>query len=241
MKYVVGAWLLVFRFLAGVTFYLLHMRKSEGKLVAVESWFNFGVIEPGVIVKHKFILKNIGWEAVKIINIAPSCGCTTAGVTKYLLNPGDTCQLVVRMNSEGKADGQVFKSVTVTSNSRVYPALNLTFGGEISMPQNKHIGTKVSPRGIFSDSCAKCHSEVGSGLLGMRLFKADCGMCHAEGGDALPVCDLWRKAQTRESLVSLISDGKAETNMPGFAHRSGGPLRDEQITSLADYVVRSAK
>jgi hypothetical protein len=34
-----------------------------------------------------------------------------------------------------------------------------------------------------------------------------------------------------------INEGKEGTLMPGFARMHGGPLSDEQITSLVDYVV----
>jgi mono/diheme cytochrome c family protein len=37
---------------------------------------------------------------------------------------------------------------------------------------------------------------------------------------------------------AMITFGKPQTMMPGFARSQGGPLSDEQITSLASYLNR---
>lgn len=35
----------------------------------------------------------------------------------------------------------------------------------------------------------------------------------------------------------MITEGRAQTLMPAFARAHGGPLSDEQITSLVDYLL----
>jgi len=46
-----------------------------------------------------------------------------------------------------------------------------------------------------------------------------------------------KKAMPREHWLRLIAHGKPGTLMPGFSVMEGGPLSEEQIRALAEFLV----
>lgn len=64
-------------------------------------------------------LKNVGSETLKITNVKPTCGCTTAPLDKDELAPGESAKLDVSLRvSHG---GKVSKSIRVSSNDSQQP------------------------------------------------------------------------------------------------------------------------
>jgi mono/diheme cytochrome c family protein len=97
------------------------------------------------------------------------------------------------------------------------------------------------PLVLFKGDCKSCHVDRGVGKFGEELFIADCGMCHglqAEGGVApsligFDMSDESQKAYARD----VIANGAAmNPTMPPFGKAKGGPLSDEQIDSLVNYL-----
>lgn len=214
------------------------IKKSNSVLKCNEATYHFGSIEPGQIVRHSFILENGGSEPIFIDNITASCGCTLVASGKKSLQQGDTTHVDVIMNTAGKSEGPIIRSIAVTSNSRKAPNLQLLLEGSIVMPERKHTVAPMNVAQIFKGSCANCHALRGQGELGLYLFRSDCAMCHHSGGDALPPEALSVRSPTRESLTKTITLGKDRSNMPAFGKSFGGPLDSEQIATLADYIIR---
>ncbi len=65
--------------------------------------------------KAEIKLKNEGNELLKIAEVKPSCGCTTAPLDKTELEPGDVATLSVTFNVSSST-GTVSKSIAITSN-----------------------------------------------------------------------------------------------------------------------------
>lgn len=62
----------------------------------------------------KVQIKNAGTETLKILNVKPGCGCTTAPLDKTELGPGEIATMDVTLRlSDG---GQVSKSIRIQSN-----------------------------------------------------------------------------------------------------------------------------
>ncbi|HOK13562.1 MAG TPA: DUF1573 domain-containing protein [Candidatus Kapabacteria bacterium] len=61
------------------------------------------------------IIKNAGTEKLVIKEVKPTCGCTTAPLDKYELEPGETTKMKVTLNL-GSSSGKVHKTIRVTSN-----------------------------------------------------------------------------------------------------------------------------
>lgn len=70
-----------------------------------------------------------------------------------------------------------------------------------------------------------------------RLYARHCAGCHgADGklGPAPPLNDpLFLTIVPDDELLMTVAVGRRGTPMPAFAHRSGGPLTDEQVQILA--------
>jgi mono/diheme cytochrome c family protein len=69
------------------------------------------------------------------------------------------------------------------------------------------------------------------------LYQHNCAGCHGRDGQfgpAPPLNDpIFLAIVPDDELMRVITEGRAETPMPPFARRHGGPLSEEQIHSLA--------
>lgn len=77
---------------------------------------DFGVINEGDRVETIFKFKNEGDSELLIINAEGSCGCTIPEYPKTPIKPGETAEMKVSFDSNGKP-GQQQKTVTVTTNT----------------------------------------------------------------------------------------------------------------------------
>lgn len=77
---------------------------------------DFGTINEGDVVEHKFAFKNTGKSPLVITNAKGSCGCTVPEWPKEPIAPGATGEMLVKFNSKGKPNKQQ-KTVTITANT----------------------------------------------------------------------------------------------------------------------------
>jgi hypothetical protein len=82
---------------------------------------DWGNVPPGVLEKVVKIT-NTGTDTLKISEVKPSCGCTTAPLDKKVLLPGDTASVKVSVDVKNSS-GSVHKNLTVFSNDSTNPAL----------------------------------------------------------------------------------------------------------------------
>ena len=82
-----------------------------------ETEVDFGSINEGEIVEHTFKFKNVGNEDLIITNVQTSCGCTASNWPRNAISPGETSELLVSFNSQGKK-GLNTKEITVIGNTR---------------------------------------------------------------------------------------------------------------------------
>ncbi len=112
---------------------LVEVNSAGGGVLTAEPLvYEFGLIEPGVQQKGKFVLKNIGKETLEIIPPPRSgCGCTVVKLENYKLAPDETVELDFVYNP-GNAPGKVSKNVWVDVKAPSKPkTLTLTFTAEI--------------------------------------------------------------------------------------------------------------
>ena len=79
--------------------------------------WNFGELEEGTTVDHKFEFTNTGDAPLEITNTEATCGCTKPLYPFIPIMPGETSYISVRYNSTGKFGTQKPK-VTVYANTR---------------------------------------------------------------------------------------------------------------------------
>jgi len=81
-----------------------------------ETSFDFGTIEGGTAVEHKFMFTNTGEAPLVIVDAKSSCGCTVPEKPDGPIAPGETGELLVKFNGSGK--NQVSKTITITANTQ---------------------------------------------------------------------------------------------------------------------------
>ncbi|MBP2832283.1 DUF1573 domain-containing protein [Aquimarina sp. U1-2] len=81
-----------------------------------ETEHDFGTINEGDVVEHKFTFTNTGKAPLVIVNAKGSCGCTVPEWTKEPIAPGASGEMLVKFNSNGKPNQQT-KQVTITTNT----------------------------------------------------------------------------------------------------------------------------
>jgi len=113
-----------------LAFTTINAQTKGPKIVPSENDFNFGDINEGEIVAHNFKIFNKGDEALTIIDVKASCGCTAVQPEKRELKPGESTSIKVEFNSIGRI-GKQNKTVYVTSNDKQNPQLRLVFTANI--------------------------------------------------------------------------------------------------------------
>ncbi|TPN85392.1 DUF1573 domain-containing protein [Aquimarina algicola] len=81
-----------------------------------ETEHDFGNINEGDVVEHKFAFTNTGKAPLVIVSAKGSCGCTVPEWPKQPIAPGATGEMLVKFNSSGKPNQQI-KQVTITANT----------------------------------------------------------------------------------------------------------------------------
>jgi cytochrome c553 len=204
-----------------------------------EEVYDFKDIELGTIVEHTFIIHNIGGDTLIIIEAHPSCGCTAAVMDNKKIGAGNSAHLKVKFDSNNKGEGPIVKLITITSNSHDQAEKVIRITGRIVKSKTAHKMQAMHLDGIFAGDCAKCHVDKGKGELGARLYDQDCAICHGLKSDGKPGPELSSDAMmkhTSKEWQKIIANGTPHTDMPGFALKNKGPLGDEEIASLVEYM-----
>src|SRR4051812_30020090 len=64
-----------------------------------EKAHNFGPVPRGAKVKHDFVLTNRLAEPITILNLRPSCGCTSGKASASTVNPGEQAVVEAQMDT----------------------------------------------------------------------------------------------------------------------------------------------
>jgi hypothetical protein len=100
------------------------------KISVLQPDHDFGDIKQGDKVSHNFTLTNSGGDLLKITDVRGSCGCTAAVPEKNELKPGESTQIKVEFNSQGRKGKQV-KYVYIKTNDKENPELKLKISGNV--------------------------------------------------------------------------------------------------------------
>src|SRR5690606_31163244 len=93
-------------------FYLLVLTtgivlaQSSPKIIVQPTEYDFGDIKQGTIAKKTFTIMNDGTDVLQITQVRASCGCTAVKPGKTELQPGESTELNVEFNSEGRIGKQ---------------------------------------------------------------------------------------------------------------------------------------
>lgn len=194
---------------------------------------------------YSFTLTNVSQTNVTINWVRPSCGCTVAKLpsTPWKLQPGEGGHIDFNLDIRGKS-GTLAKYVSIdTSHGQKLLLLKAVIPQRAVNPamdsRMKNMQLAMTDRQVvFRGDCASCHATPTVGKKGEELYTAACAICHDAPHRASMVPDLraLKKATGPDYWAFWIANGKPGTLMPGFAKAHGGPLDEEQIRSLADFM-----
>lgn len=190
--------------------------------------YDFGKVNQGKIVEYTFSFENKGTEELVIKEVTTSCGCTAALVSNSVTKPGETGQIKVSYDSQGRA-GKVSRTITVESNDPVEPIKELTISALVDA--SMHPVFKVN-ESIFSEKCNGCHFYPAVGKQGKELYDTVCAFCHGRTSVGLDKL----RALSKDKIGAIIKNGMMGTEMPAWTKALNGPLDDDQIESLITFI-----
>jgi hypothetical protein len=94
----------------------LEIKKGTASISFDKSEYDFGTVNEGDIVETVFKVTNSGTTDLVITNAEATCGCTIPVWPKAPIKPGETGDVQVKFNTNGKPNRQQ-KTVTLTTNT----------------------------------------------------------------------------------------------------------------------------
>jgi hypothetical protein len=212
-----------------------HVALSPPQLKLVSDTITLSKIHRGEIATTTIKLVNTGDQALKILSIRPSCGCTVVQLPDSVIPPKSSrSTFKVAFNSSNKPLGIITKSIKISTNANTE---NLIVKCEVLNDSGVHMKI-MSLETIFFGSCRNCHVDQGIGKQFKALYHADCAICHnSPNCNDLNAYRLDRPGIKLSSaeILKIITFGKADKGMPAFSKAYGGPLDSAQIASLISY------
>ena len=105
-------------FLLFAFFQLTVLAQTKGPALEIkEDYYDFGDIKQGAVVEHVFQFTNTGDSTLLLQKVYSTCGCTIPSYPKEGIAPGQSSQITVKFNSEGKM-GLNNKIITIMSNAK---------------------------------------------------------------------------------------------------------------------------
>jgi mono/diheme cytochrome c family protein len=193
-----------------------------------------------------FLFTNVWRDNITILDVHPSCGCTTAQLPElpWTIASGTNGQIGITVDLRGKS-GMLFKTVKISTDKGTK---DLMVRINILQPVTPNLtdedraqgmaAAKVDRQAVFKGDCATCHAKPAEGKYGPQLYAAVCGICHEAEHRATMVPDLHsiKTPTSNQFWQTWIAHGKPGSLMPAFSTSEGGPLTDVQIASLAAYL-----
>jgi mono/diheme cytochrome c family protein len=192
-------------------------------------------------VSFSFTVTNTADRPLRIYDVRPSCGCSTVELphTPWILEPGEKGTFQGKVDIVGKHGelAKMFYASSIPGTQTLTLILNVPEPDPQTRARNQQLAL-ANRQAVFQGTCAACHAEPAKGLMGAELFTAACAICHATDRRATMVPDLHVARQPRDAAywAKWISEGKEGTLMPAFSAKHGGPLSEEQVASLLEYV-----
>src|SRR3989344_4914001 len=92
---------------------------KPARLVVLNAEYNFGKIkQSGGVVSSTFAVRNDGGKDAQVSEVLTSCSCTTAGIGRKIIKPGETADLKVIFdpNYHFEDEGRFFRTATIKYN-----------------------------------------------------------------------------------------------------------------------------
>lgn len=100
------------------------------KLKLNKTEYNFGDVEEGKLVETKIGFKNVGNAELIISDVKTSCGCTAALLSSKKLQPGESGNLRIELDTNGR-EGKLTRTIVIYSNDPEGPNQVITLNANI--------------------------------------------------------------------------------------------------------------
>ncbi len=90
---------------------------QEAEFFCKKSTFKFPKTNEGVVLEHVFVVKNTGDAPLKLISYDVECDCTKAFLPEAEIKPGESVEVKVTFDTEGKAYFQD-REIRITTNTK---------------------------------------------------------------------------------------------------------------------------
>ncbi|MHB1425294.1 MAG: DUF1573 domain-containing protein [Gemmataceae bacterium] len=113
---------------------ILFLRTAlvRAELECPQSVVDKGEVRSGLPLSHRFVFTNRGSEAVEITDVRPSCGCLAPKLEKRCLQPGESGELLLELNTLTQPAGLNSWRVTLVYKSNaVEQELSLFIGARV--------------------------------------------------------------------------------------------------------------
>lgn len=138
----------------------------------------------------------------------------------------------------GKGDGSIISAIA--RGTKTGPAFGTEAGGGFTVQDTAALIAYLKSWSGLSATSALSSAAL-SGLAGESIFVQNCSACHGATGDQVAGVQLksptFLSQQGREVVRRTIENGNKK-GMPAWSKKSGGPLDDDQITSLVEFLFR---
>jgi cytochrome c5 len=224
---------------------------TNGVSLAWDAIYKEYVAQTNELATHLvFNVTNISNHEVAILRLRPSCGCTVAKMpsTPWRIKPGESGQIDVSTDLRGKR-GELNKNVAVeTTDGLLWLRFKIVLPKVAGMPgssgmRGRNLMVALGDRqAVFKGACVRCHVAPAINKTGEDLYDAACGICHdtPQRATMVPALKNRKLEVSREYWDRWIRQGKENTLMPAFEQKAGGPLTEEQIVSLVDYLTKKS-
>jgi hypothetical protein len=175
---------------------------SKARIKFESDMFEFGSIPRGATVVHAFNLKNTGADTLKITNVKPTCGCTTAPLSSNEIAPGQGANIRATFNSQ-KFNGRVTKQIYVDSSDPINPYLKVLFSATINDPLQ--IITTTPAEADFGSVAQNAKSQIKVTLLNTDSVKVNLAIVE-ESAPAIFKAALSRTTLAPKESAELIID-----------------------------------
>ena len=98
---------------------------------------NFGTVKEGDSVLFTYKFKNTGEHPLFISGVKAECGCTSIRYREKAIMPDEESELVVKFDSFNES-GDIYKTITVTTNTSNKVHHVLSFHGKVSSSEKTH-------------------------------------------------------------------------------------------------------
>lgn len=105
-------------------------QSGRGRLLVVSDSWDFGFMPQNAKVTHRYYLQNAGDDTLFIEAVKPTCGCTSAPLSRDKLAPGEKVPVDVTFDSK-TFNGSLTKHVNVVSSDKESPRYQLSFKAHV--------------------------------------------------------------------------------------------------------------